>query len=450
MTDRGLSRYEIEEEIGRGAMGVVYRARDGVLDRHVALKKLDPVSGSRPDSDLVERFLREAKSAARLSHPNVVQVFDVFEADGSYYIAMELLDGVELTDLIGEENLSVDAKLDIIGQVVDAIQAAHEAGVVHRDLKPANIFVTSEGRVKVTDFGIAKMLDAGETAMTQIGTVIGTPGYMSPEQIQGQSVDHRSDIFSLSILAYELLSGEVLFADKATTTALYRIVNETPPPVQVEGLPPHVWPTIARGMAKDPDQRWLRTVDMGQALRGSFSPGVSPAGVPSPPTASRTGLWIGVAAAGVCAIGLIAFLAIPSGGGSASTSTTLSDTSQDAEAPVTDSQQPEVEVSAPQEPEPVPQPAPATGSMPSPPFWGAFCYANEDRAAAESMARQAEAAGFPMLVLDTAEYSTIGKPGQSIWVVCAGPYDTEAEAAQASGRLGGAGFSGAYAKLVDW
>jgi serine/threonine protein kinase len=224
-----LERYRIDEEIGRGAMGVVYRAWDLTLEREVALKELTFPAGMATSvrQEMVERFFREARSAARLTHPNVVQVFDVLSEGDRYFIAMELLSGAPLGALLERGPLPASAAVQIMVQILDGVQAAHSAGIVHRDLKPDNIHILDDGRVKVTDFGIAKIMSGlGTGTMTQMGTIIGTPGYMAPEQVRGEAVDHRTDVFALGVVFYEMLAGSNPFLADAPTTILYRIVHE--------------------------------------------------------------------------------------------------------------------------------------------------------------------------------------------------------------------------------
>jgi predicted Ser/Thr protein kinase len=280
-------RFEILREIGRGAMGVVYLARDVTLERDVALKELSIPAGltAGAQQEMVARFQREARAAARLQHPNIVSVFDTIAEGGRYFIAMEYLDGAPLSDLIDRGGLRPGAAREVALQTLDAVACAHRAGVVHRDIKPDNIFVLSDGRVKVADFGIAKLMDgAGSGTMTQVGAVIGTPGYMSPEQVRGEAVDGRSDIFSIGVVLYEMLGGRNPFLADSPTTIMYRIVHEDPPALQIAELPGGgALEAIARkAIAKNAADRYNSADEMATDIRG----GVAPALTPPPPVTS--------------------------------------------------------------------------------------------------------------------------------------------------------------------
>ena len=220
-------RYRIIGRIGSGGMADVYEAEDTQLGRRVALKLL--FRRFAEDPDFVERFRREASSAAALNHPNVVQVFDRGEWDGTYYIAMELLEGRNLKDIVREYGpLEPAVAVDIVLQILRAARFAHHRGVVHRDIKPHNVIVDGEGRAKVTDFGIAR---AGSSDMTETGLIMGTAQYLSPEQAEGHPVDARSDLYSIGVVLYELLTGVVPFdAEAAVTIALKQVSEEPVPP----------------------------------------------------------------------------------------------------------------------------------------------------------------------------------------------------------------------------
>ena len=247
-------RYRIVNRIGSGGMADVYCAEDTQLGRKVALKLL--YRRFAEDDEFVERFRREASAAAGLQHPNVVQVYDRGAWDGTWYIAMEFLDGRSLKELVRERGpRAPEEAIDLVVQVLKAARFAHKRGVVHRDIKPHNVIIDSEGRAKVTDFGIAR---AGASDMTETGSIIGTAQYLSPEQAQGHPVDARSDLYSIGVLLYELLTGRVPFeADSAVTIAL-KHVQETPVP------PSHVNPAVSaeledvtlRALSKDPAQRY--------------------------------------------------------------------------------------------------------------------------------------------------------------------------------------------------
>src|SRR5438552_1895688 len=251
-----LGRYEILGELGHGAMGIVYKARDPLLDRIVALKTVDlDVSGE--DSEIFERrFYREARSAGRLNHFNIVTIHDVGKSDSVAYIAMEFLRGQSLREILDSGVVLPPEKIvDILAQTADGLAFAHENGVVHRDVKPANIMVLENGRVKITDFGIA-LLPMG--SRTSAGSVFGSPKYMSPEQIVGREVDGRADVFSLGAVLYETLTGFAPFFGGDLDAVLCQVVNEmpAPPSSRDKNIAPVFDYLVAKAMAKDPDDRY--------------------------------------------------------------------------------------------------------------------------------------------------------------------------------------------------
>src|SRR5512134_3638185 len=207
--DTRIGRYKILEELGRGAMGVVYRAEDPSLDRVVALKTIS-LADAEGRKEYEKRFMLEAKAAGKLTHPNIVTIFDYGEEEDFAYMAMELLEGSDLRSRMRREEIPAMEAVEIALQVADGLGFAHEHGVVHRDVKPGNIMLLERGAVKIMDFGIARMRFADHKTST--GMVLGTPRYMSPEQISGQPVDQRSDIFSLGIVLWEMLTGKRLFS----------------------------------------------------------------------------------------------------------------------------------------------------------------------------------------------------------------------------------------------
>ncbi len=221
-----IGRYEILDEIGQGAMGTVYRARDPLIERTVAIKTVPIAELRQEGADAEARFLREAQSAGRLSHPNIVTIYDVGEAGGLAYIAMEYLPGRTLRDIMNGGPMPLDLALDTALQMAEALAFAHEHGVIHRDIKPANVVVTGRrGRIKLTDFGIAHLANSDHT---QAGQMLGSPRYMSPEQAMGQEVDGRSDIFSLGAVLYEMLTGHYAFDGGSLPAIVYRVINESP------------------------------------------------------------------------------------------------------------------------------------------------------------------------------------------------------------------------------
>lgn len=248
-------RYSMLDTIGEGGMATVYRAKDTFLQRTVAIKVLRPQYAS--DAEFRERFRREAQSAAALSHPNIVNVYDVGRENGSNYIVMECVDGRTLNDIIvSEGRLSVDRTADYSAQILDALDHAHSNGVIHRDIKPHNILITRDGRVKVTDFGIARAVSA--SALTETGRVIGTVNYTSPEQARGAAATAESDIYSLGVVMYEMLTGRLPFAGDTPVSVALKHVQEEPTPISIlsPGVVPQFERVVMRALAKNPEDRW--------------------------------------------------------------------------------------------------------------------------------------------------------------------------------------------------
>ena len=271
LTPTKLGRYEIVDEIGKGAMGVVYLARDPLIGRLVALKTFRSGYSVR-DQEMEQfriRFIREAQSAGILSHPNIVTIHDVVEEseDGGAFIAMEYVRGTNLKALLqGDQPLSLPFVVDVIAQVADALDYAHSHRVVHRDVKPANILITADNRVKITDFGIAR-LDTSN--LTQEGQLLGTPNYMAPEQIQGKDVDDRADHFALGVVLYEMLTRHKPFQGENLTVVSHRIVYDhfTPPREYMREMPPGIEPILDKALEKDPARRYQRAKEMVDDLR---------------------------------------------------------------------------------------------------------------------------------------------------------------------------------------
>jgi serine/threonine protein kinase len=253
-------RYVIERELGRGGMGRIFAAHDLRLDRKVAVKVL--ATAAQPDA--LRRFEQEARAAGLLNHPNIVSVFDAGAHQGAPYIVSELLEGSTLRDRLSRGALSLAEALDLALQLARGLAAAHEKGVVHRDLKPENLFLLADGRLKILDFGIAKLIHAKEPlrpldsrlattpAQTETGTVMGTIGYMSPEQVRGEHADRRADIFSFGAILYELLTGQRAFEGEALVEVGYAILNQEPPPLEREELDA----LVRRCLAKRPEARF--------------------------------------------------------------------------------------------------------------------------------------------------------------------------------------------------
>ncbi|NLI15753.1 MAG: CHASE2 domain-containing protein [candidate division Zixibacteria bacterium] len=264
-----FGRYRIIEPIGRGAMGMVYRGMDPAIDRPVALKtiRVDNIAEPSEAMELRERLTREAKAAGKLSHPNIVTIYDVGEQNSLQYIAMEYLDGQTLEALLHSgHRWDYKTICKIMIQVCEALDFAHEHGIVHRDIKPANIMVVENDKVKVMDFGIARF---DSSNMTQSGVALGTPNYISPEQLKGQPVDRRSDIFSLGVVFYELLTGEKPFKGDTISALIYSILHTSPPPPSEINLEvPRIFDKIiAKALVKDPDMRFQTSREMADILR---------------------------------------------------------------------------------------------------------------------------------------------------------------------------------------
>ena len=251
-------RYEVLRELGRGGMGIVSQARDKLLDRDVALKQLTE-SAMGAEDDAHERFLREAKAASRLNHPNIVSVYDVIEDRNTLFIAMEYVDGISLRQYLKEHPLPpLKLVLAVATQVADALQSAHDKGVIHRDIKPDNIMITRKGKVKITDFGIAHMT---ESTMTVSGSIMGTLKYMSPEQIRGDKVTSASDLYSFGVVLYEMVTGAPPFVTGELT---YHHVHTAPkPPREVnQSVPESLEKIIMRCLDKDPAKRHQNARDL--------------------------------------------------------------------------------------------------------------------------------------------------------------------------------------------
>ena len=259
-----IGKYHIIELVGEGAMGVVYRANDSVLDRTVAIKVMNE-SIARQE-DLRKRFLHEAQAAASLQHPNVVSIYDLGEVDGHMFIAMEFVDGVDLEKLLElGQPLSLQAKLDIIIDVLTGLTFAHKRGIVHRDIKPANIRVTEDGRAKIMDFGVAHL---ASSSMTSTGSFLGTPSYMAPEQITEGKTTPQTDLFAVGGVLYQLLTQMKPFEAPTLQNLFFRIITEKPKPVSelMPGLPPALDRIVAKAMAKEPSDRYATALEMANEL----------------------------------------------------------------------------------------------------------------------------------------------------------------------------------------
>ena len=270
---RELGRFRILSTLGRGGMGTVYRAEDPVIQRRVAIKEIlvDPTGGQDEQATQYERFVQEFRSAGALSHPSIVTIFDVGQVDGAYFIAMELVDGESLAQRLRREpRPPLSWVAEVVEQIADGLQHAHRQGVLHRDVKPGNILLGADGRVKLTDFGIAKLLEADRSSRP--ATVVGTPGYMAPEQVRGRAVDGRADQFALAVLAYQMLVGLPPFRGDSMSHIIYKLLHEAPetPSACRPDLPTGVDTVLMRALAAEPDDRYPCCTDFAAALASAL------------------------------------------------------------------------------------------------------------------------------------------------------------------------------------
>ena len=317
MTGKLLGNYEIVDKLGEGGMGEVWRARDNRLNRTVAIKILPSEVAADPARRA--RFEQEAHSLAALNHPNIVTIYDVGQDDGRAYIVSELVDGESLRAVLDRGPLPARKAIDIAGQVADGMAAAHALGIVHRDLKPENVMVTRSGQVKLLDFGLAKQSPAatGENtatmALSQPGTVLGTAGYMSPEQVRADKVDARSDIFSFGSMLYEMLTGRRAFAAASGVETMHAILKADPPEFEGElgKLPPALATIVRRCLEKQPEQRFQSAADLAFALRsisGTSITGAQAAVVAAAPATRQRWVWPVVAVSGAVALFAAGFI----------------------------------------------------------------------------------------------------------------------------------------------
>lgn len=280
MIGKTISHYKIIQKIGEGGMGVVYKAEDTKLERTIALKFL-PQEYTR-DTDAKERFIQEARAAAVLDHPNICTVYGIDEVDGQTFIAMAYIKGQNLKNRLKSGFLELEEALEIIAQVARGLQEAHDNGIIHRDIKPANIMITEKGQIKIMDFELAKLSWGGD--LTKTATIMGTVAYMSPEQAKGEKIDHRTDIWSLGAVFYEMLSGEQPFKSYHDQAVLYSILNENPAPITKirKDIPPELERIIQKSLEKNPRNRYSDMSDMLADLKSSGRKSIStPADKPS-------------------------------------------------------------------------------------------------------------------------------------------------------------------------
>src|SRR5712691_6692443 len=318
--DTTIAQYSVISKIGEGGMGEVYRARDATLGRDVAIKVLPAAFSS--DAERLRRFEQEAQAAGALNHPNILVIFHIGTHQGAPYIVSELLEGETLRERMAGAALPQRKALDYALQIARGLAAAHEKGIVHRDIKPDNIFVTDDGRVKLLDFGLAKLTGASETqsqteiptrrVVTDPGTVMGTMGYMSPEQLKGQPADHRSDIFSFGAILYEMLSGKRAFRGDSMAETMSAILREDPPDLSETNktVAPALERIVRHCLEKNPAERFRSASDLGFALEslsgsqsGTALSGAAAIDAGEPARRPRAGLVMAAAVAGALVLG---------------------------------------------------------------------------------------------------------------------------------------------------
>jgi len=383
-----IGRFHVEALLGRGGMGEVYKAFDPTLQRTVAVKTV------RPDIDrpeYLDRLMREAQACARLSHPNIVTVYEAGQIDGVVYIAMEYLQGENLSQVLERKGLTFEGKIQILSQVLDALHHAHLLDVVHRDIKPSNIHVQPDGSVKLVDFGLARMMTAD--TLTASGNVLGTPHYASPEQLKGDEIDRRTDIYSTGVMAYEMLSGRRPFEpdNSSISSVIIKVIQEAPKPMDTDmsRMLPEIENIVSRAMAKAPVDRFQSAADMRVALDGFLESsrirlsaiesgdGLSTIVVPLPdgdgPAAvkldpatgsSRTGWWLGGAAAAAAIVAaLVAWPSSTVDSAIASTAVTESPAVATPAAPIVEAPPSSASAAAPAPTDPTAKPAvPVSGA----------------------------------------------------------------------------------------
>ncbi|HEX9148060.1 MAG TPA: serine/threonine-protein kinase [Thermoanaerobaculia bacterium] len=315
--ERGSSigSYRVLFRLGSGGMGEVWRGRDDRRNLDVAIKVLSPDSAR--DADRMRRFAMEAKAASSLNHPNILTIYEVGESDAGPYLVTEYVDGDTVRGLLNDGALPLEKAIDVALQAAEGVASAHAVGIVHRDLKPENLMVNREGRVKILDFGLAKHLRPGEEAMdvarTATGMIIGTAGYLSPEQLRGGKASERSDVFALGLVLYEMLTGDNPFRRNNAVDTFTAIMRDDPPPLP-EKLGPassHVVPVLARALSKKPEDRYPSAVELASDLRAVQSR-IAPPPVPTEVAAGDSrparAPWGILIAAGLLALGAAAFL----------------------------------------------------------------------------------------------------------------------------------------------
>lgn len=304
-----IGRYQIIDEIGRGAMGVVYKAHDPNLDIILALKVLK--KERLTNEPFVRRFMAEARALGRLDHPEIVRVFNVDKDGDDVYIAMEFIQGEPISSLMKKQPYAPDAIADFGSRMAEALDYAHKKGIIHRDVKPSNILYTTEGKLKITDFGIAHIEDPSGVEETQAGEILGTPAYMSPEQVLGRPVDGRSDLFSLGIILYEMATGSRPFQGQGMNAIFNAITNDVPPPIYTisQTIPRSLSDVIMKCLSKSPEARHADGRELAATLRSvtaSSSPVVPDIAIPKEKSGKHVSVLI--IAGLIVAVAIVAFL----------------------------------------------------------------------------------------------------------------------------------------------
>ena len=284
-----IGRYRLVSEIGRGAMGIVYRGEDEALGRDVAIKTILASMDAEEQAGYLARFRQEAKALGGLNHPNIITVYEFGDEAGVAYLAMEYLEGRELRDLIAKKQVDVATAVEIAAEVAEGLAFAHARGIVHRDVKPGNVMVMARNRVKIMDFGIARVRKSD--VKTSTGLLLGSPKYMAPEQVIGRPVDNRSDIFSLGVVLYEMINGAPPFNADDIPAIMYQVCNNKPPPPSARnlGVTRSLDLIVARAMEKEPEARYQDAAAMAADLRACL-PEIASGAMPGEPVASMVSL----------------------------------------------------------------------------------------------------------------------------------------------------------------
>jgi eukaryotic-like serine/threonine-protein kinase len=291
-----IGRYRLVSEIGRGAMGIVYRGEDEALGRSVAIKTILASMDAEEQAGYLARFRQEAKALGGLNHPNIITVYEFGDEGGVAYLAMEYLEGRELRDMIAKKQLDLTTIVEIAAQVAEGLAFAHARGIVHRDVKPGNVMVVGGNRVKIMDFGIARVRKSD--VKTNTGLLLGSPKYMAPEQVIGRPVDNRSDIFSLGVVLYEMIAGSPPFHADDIAAIMYQVCNNKPPPPSARnlGVPRALDLIVARAMEKEPEARYQDAAAMAADLRACL-PEIASGAMPGEPVATAAAVDETLAAA---------------------------------------------------------------------------------------------------------------------------------------------------------